>query len=89
MQGFFDEFRQPIFHANPWPQLIGKHGALLGHMLDRPANFRHCAELFARAGLRTHTHKSRAQQALQVRLGFAGQSFSHFADGMSDRIRTV
>ena len=72
-QRFFDEFRNPIFDSQARPQALRPRGTQLFEIGERIESLLHRPVITARGRFLAQSHKSGAQQSLQLRIFLGGQ----------------
>src|SRR5260370_3809163 len=65
---FFDEFRQPFFRSDPWPQALRRSWPLCLHAIERRERLLHSSVAALGGRFLSQSHKRRADQRLQFRL---------------------
>ena len=80
MQGFFNEFRQPVFHADARTEIVDQNRALFRHTFHGGTHFAERREILAIGGLLAEAHEGGTEQTLLFGVRILGQLFANLAD---------
>ena len=83
----FDEFRQPLLRADPWPQALRRTRPLCLYTLQRRECLLHRRVAALGRCLLAQAHKRRAHQRLQFRFSLNGQLVAQTPDRLHQLVR--